>query len=127
MNESKALLENLFEILNVKIEDNIILADVALCKQNDIFKAHFPGNPITPGVCQLYLVKFLVQKKIANQPVTFVKSKELKFTHILTPNKTTDFKVEIKIIQNDKIINAEAKLFDKENVFLKSKITYQIG
>jgi len=45
------LLNQLYNVENLNTTDGIIHADVSFMTDCDIIKAHFPGEPVTPGVC----------------------------------------------------------------------------
>lgn len=62
-----------------------------------IYKAHFPGNPITPGVCLLEIIGYLIEQKMG-RPVKLVRAKNIKFLSVLNPLSTpqADFKLQIK-------------------------------
>jgi len=54
-----------------------------------IYKAHFPGNPITPGVCITQIVKELTEELV--QKSLFLKVvKNIKFTQIINPLQHPD-------------------------------------
>ena len=45
-------------------EKGSFTAQILLNKDHDIFKGHFPGNPVTPGVCMMQIVKELTEECI---------------------------------------------------------------
>ena len=58
--------------------------DVRLNPEHLIFKAHFPGHPITPGVCLMQMVAELAEE--AEGCSLFVRSiKNAKYTGVVVP------------------------------------------
>lgn len=53
-----------------------------------IFKAHFPGQPIMPGVCIVQMVKELLED-YAGMPLSILKIKNVKFLSVVTPLEET--------------------------------------
>ena len=43
------LIEGLYTTDHFSFEDNTVNASITLNNDHDIFKGHFPGNPILPG------------------------------------------------------------------------------
>lgn len=60
---------------------------------HEIFRAHFPGEPITPGVCILQMGLELLSDA-AGEKVELCRAKNVKFLHILHPD---DGPVEVRI------------------------------
>ena len=54
--------------------------------EHPIYKAHFPGNPITPGVCIIQTAGELLEKKL-NRKVYLKTVKNVKFLSVIIPEK----------------------------------------
>ena len=62
--------------------------DVRLNPDHFIFKAHFPGHPITPGVCLMQMVAELAS--MAENRELYVRNiKNVKYTGVVSPNEVT--------------------------------------
>lgn len=62
--------------------------DVRLNPEHFIFKAHFPGHPITPGVCLMQMVAELAS--VAEGCNLFVRNiKNVKYTGVVSPDDNT--------------------------------------
>ena len=91
-----------------------------------IFQGHFPGNPITPGVCQVGIIGE-VAAKICGGSLALREVKTLKYTDILRPDGDD---VEVKfdkleeaggevvakgmVVSVDKVFTKFSLIFDKE-------------
>jgi 3-hydroxyacyl-[acyl-carrier-protein] dehydratase len=75
--------------------DNVVR--IRLRAESEIFKGHFPGNPITPGVCQVGIIGELAEK-LCSCKLTLREVKTLKYTDILRPSAKD---VEVKFDKLD--------------------------
>ena len=94
---------------------------VTLDCNHPIFQGHFPGNPVVPGVCQIQMVKELVEK-IVSHPLNLVESDNVKFLSMINPidNPQLEFKITVKSL-NDPLISVIASIGTGTTVFLKFK------
>lgn len=72
-----------------------------------IYQAHFPGEPITPGVCIVQMGVELVEE-VLQRKLSVVKAKNVKFLSVLTPqeNQLVNYTIN-KMIEAD---NGEVKM-----------------
>lgn len=57
-----------------------------------IYKAHFPGQPVTPGVCILQMIQELLSQEVGIE--LFIKKiKNVKFTNVISP--LTDGRISV--------------------------------
>ena len=54
-----------------------------------IFKAHFPEQPVVPGVCQLKMAEELLSAQ-TGRPLFLKEIKQIKYMKLLTPVQTPD-------------------------------------
>lgn len=118
---------SIFNIVALSKNENVIHAKAKLLADSEIYKAHFPGNPITPGVCQLQLVKDCVKTAYKLNELLFTGSKFVKFVNILKPTEHQEIDVEIMVNQKDNSIEIDAKIFDADIIFLKARLNYTLG
>ncbi len=79
------LLQNFYTLDDLSLTDeNLALAKISLNSKHEIFKGHFPGNPITPGVCMMQIIKEICSK-IVDAPLQMTQSKNIKFLAIINP------------------------------------------
>ncbi len=123
MNNS-SILKSLFVIKNVEENNGNIQAKVAINKESEIYKAHFPGDPITPGVCQMHLVKDVLTQVYPKLNLLFKTSKQIKFTEVLRPTEHQEINISIDTKMNENELTASAQIFHFEKIFFKAKLTY---
>ena len=96
-------------------------AIVSLNADHPIYQGHFPGNPVVPGVCQVQMVKELVEKAV-NHSLTLFESDNIKFLLMINPQVNPQLEVNILIKPiSDQQISATASIGSGSSVFLKFK------
>lgn len=76
------------------------LAEITINKDHEVFKGHFPGNPVTPGVCMLQIIKEITQQVINNK-VTMISASNIKFMALINPEVNSRLKLELDIAETD--------------------------
>lgn len=74
---------------------------IRLNGEHEIFKAHFPGEPITPGVCQLQMAVECAEQ-LLNRVVLYVKEvKNIKYLTLMRPNENSEYVIELCGIEKE--------------------------
>lgn len=106
-----------------KAENGSITANIILHKDHDIFKGHFPGNPVTPGVCMMQIVKELTEEFTGSK--LFLKSaSNVKFMAIINPVETPELKLQLDITENEGEIKVKNTTSFGETIALKMSVNY---
>ena len=105
--------------------DNEFEAVVRLNKDSEIFKGHFPDNPIAPGVCMVQILKELTSK-ITKTKLTMQSASNIKFMALINPELTPDVKFTIHITQENDTIQVRNKCYLDEIIALKMGVKYSI-
>ncbi len=101
------LLNDFFKIIEIKNADKYTIS-IEMNPKHVIYKGHFPGNPITPGVCLTQMVKETLEH-ITNKKLQLVKGDNLKFTAILNPEIDTCVYMTLKTkTKEDGLLQAES-------------------
>lgn len=115
------LLNDFYSIKNQVAEAEKINAELIFEKDHAIFKGHFPGQPVVPGVCMLMLVKEILSAAWGHSFV-FSDVPQLKFLTMINPDQHPEVDVQIllKKTGEGKTL-VEATLKKDEIVFFKMK------
>ena len=81
------LKNSLYTIQGVAREGTSVSYDLLLNAGHTIYQAHFPNEPITPGVCILQILRELLEEHTGKQ-YEITKVKNVKYLSILSPVKT---------------------------------------
>ncbi|HLV43259.1 MAG TPA: hypothetical protein VKY37_13340 [Brumimicrobium sp.] len=109
-----------------KLSEKEFDAFIHLNKDHDIFKGHFPGNPVTPGVCMVQILKELTAE-ITELKLVMKSSNNIKFMALINPEKTPDIKLNIIInTENEGEVHVKNVCYFDETVALKMAVKYSI-
>ncbi|MGB1307260.1 MAG: 3-hydroxyacyl-ACP dehydratase [Oceanihabitans sp.] len=89
-------LKDFYTINNLAVANNMATANITINKDHAIFKGHFPGNPVTPGVCMMQIIKELTQE-VVGENLFMQSSSNIKFMAIINPEKTPDLVLKLDI------------------------------
>jgi len=116
--------DNFYTIHSTKEENDTFIFSIELNKDHSIFQGHFPGNPVTPGVVQMEIIKELVQIS-QEKELRLVSMPSCKFLAILNPDKNALIEVDLKFSSTeDETIKMSATIKDSETSYLKMSGTY---
>ena len=106
------------------IDSSFLQVNIRLNKDHDIFNGHFPGNPITPGVCMIQTIKEITQNQV-NRPLFLRNISNVKFTALINPNINPDLILELSLIkENDTIKVKNITKFRDGTIALKCNVTF---
>lgn len=89
---------NFYTIQECFRDDNTLSFLIELNGEHPIYKGHFPGNPVTPGVVQMEIVKELLSQQM-NKDMKLRAMTNCKFLAVLNPESNP--KVEVKMSLTD--------------------------
>ena len=116
--------DDFYTILSSSKEDQTIDFSIELNKDHSIFEGHFPGNPVTPGVAQMEIIKELVQISEGKE-LTLKSMPNCKFLAILNPEKNAKVNVRLKFSETEgDSIKMSAIIKDSETIYLKMSANY---
>jgi 3-hydroxyacyl-[acyl-carrier-protein] dehydratase len=96
-------------------------AILELNPDHPIFKGHFPGQPVVPGVCMLQMLKELLEIAVGRS-TQLAKGHELKFLSVIDPQKNNLINVELSYeAEGSAVITVAARFFCGEITFFKFK------
>jgi 3-hydroxyacyl-[acyl-carrier-protein] dehydratase len=114
------LKDTFFTFTSPEVIDALLKTVIALNPAHDIFKGHFPGNPVVPGVCMIQMVKEVLEDHL-DKKLKLVKADNIKFLSFMDPRQHEQVSLEIKMNAVDGLVKADAQLTNAGIVFLKFK------
>jgi len=121
----QSILTNFYTVQSIdRTENGNFTARIVLNKDHDIFKGHFPGNPVTPGVCMMQIVKELTEECTGTQ--LFLKSaSNVKFMAIINPFETPELTLQLDVTEHEQDIKVKNVTAFGETIALKMSVHYQ--
>lgn len=112
------LIPHFYSIKEFNFTDNQLKAIIELNPEHNVFKGHFPNNPVTPGVCMLQILKELIEQ--ATNTNLFIKEcSNVKFMALINPEVNAVLTITIDIIQVEENFKIKASASFDETVALK--------
>lgn len=78
------LANDFYKVLERDTDDQQLNIRIELNPAHDIFKGHFPNNPVTPGVCMLQIFKELIEDHL-QLSLLITECTNVKFMAIINP------------------------------------------
>tara|TARA_R110002049_G_scaffold1687_15_gene12840 strand:- start:101 stop:469 length:369 start_codon:yes stop_codon:yes gene_type:complete len=121
------LIEGLYTIVEFHYDEQEVNATIQLNKDHNIFKGHFPGNPVMPGVCMIQIIKELTEKATTKKLFLSVSS-NIKFMALINPEVNAILKLSISVSEEGELIKIKNTSSFEDTVALKLSATFkQIG
>jgi len=113
--------EEYFHIDRYTEEDGTHIFDVTLDPACDVYRGHFPGKPISPGVCNIGMI-LRCAEKVTGSHLRFTSIKQCRLTGLVTPSDTPHLTVEIQTSRTDDgVTSLRAAIKDPERSYLDLK------
>lgn len=121
-----SILKDFYQINSCeKTEEGKFSAHISLNPKHDIFNGHFPGNPVTPGVCMMQIVKDL-SEKISEKKLFLTSASNIKFMAIINPEETPELKLDFDFTEKENELKVKNTTSFGETIALKMSVNYKI-
>lgn len=120
------VLHDFYKILSEeKISDSKYVIMILVNEKHDVFKGHFPGNPIMPGVCMIQIIKELTES-ITKSTLMIQTLSNVKFMALINPEATPELRLELDVvISEDNLVKVKNTTYFNDTVALKLSNTYK--
>lgn len=89
----------------------------------EVYRGHFPGTPIAPGVCTLQMIRECAETILQQPELHFTRIKQCKFSRLLQPS---DQPLQLLItLADDHMLTAEITDQGQTCLKLKSQLSKQ--
>lgn len=88
-------IEGLYTVKGFREEDGTVF-DVELDPSHAIFGGHFPGMPVLPGVCAMYMIKECASR-LAGTALRYAQVQEVKFLAAVIPSESRALEVRLEL------------------------------
>lgn len=118
------LTDSLFIIEHYSDTENGFCVELYINPKHYIYKAHFPGNPITPGVCIIQAAGELLESKLDCK--LYLKNvKSVKFLKVIIPKEDKIIRYSFSnIIEDDNSIKTQVVVYDNADVCAKISMIF---
>ena len=120
------LIPDFYKIIEFETSQNQVNAVIGLNANHEVYKGHFPGNPVVPGVIQLQIIKELLEKDL-NVQLLMTELVFAKYLRLIVPNETPSLQLEIKLKEKKgEIFTFTAGIRKLDLIFTKIKGSFVI-
>lgn len=92
---------------------------------HDIFKGHFPEQPVMPGVCQMQILTE-VASDILERELKLKEASNIKFLAMLDPRTCGELTLQVEVkSQTEEAVKIIGKLYTEEHIYLKFRGVFQ--
>lgn len=115
------LRNELYEIIEKKTSEGYL---IRMNRNSMIYRVHFPGQPVTPGVCIIQIVTELLQDFLGCN-LRLQEVVNAKFLAVIDPDSVRVLKVSFaKIIESPSSYKVTATVSDENEIFTKLSLVY---
>lgn len=113
------LSDSLYTVISECQIENGYEFDIELNPEHFIYKAHFPGEPITPGVCIMQIAVELFELAVKT-PIALSCVKNIKFLRIISPAEITKVRYALqKITREDGELKVQVVVSSDSDIYAK--------
>lgn len=120
------LINDFFQLIEINGKPNGFSAFIELNAEHIVYSAHFPGQPITPGVIQMQIVHELLENHIGNK-LKLISIPQCKFLKILNPSLVSKIIVHIEFDKTEALINAKAWGENGNDIYFRLNSKYELN
>lgn len=114
---------NLYRIIT--INEATASFELELLPDSLIYQAHFPGRPVTPGVCIIKIAGELLSELFDGSP-ELIQVGNAKFLNVIDPLETRQLTYTFKkITETDTEIKASVTVLNDVTTFARLSLTYK--
>lgn len=98
--------------------------EIQINPQHYIYAAHFPEEPVTPGVCILQIAQELLAMTV-DKELSIRKIKNAKFTAVISPKQLKQLCVTLtKVTEIEKEVSCQCIITSKESELVCAKLSF---
>jgi len=118
-NISKMLIQNFYRIEKINHSEGEVKCSIVLNQTHEVYKGHFPGQPVVPGVIQLQMIKEILEESLHQQ--LFLKQINLaKYLQPIDPVLFSELEITIEFSMTEEgVYKINALILAKEITFSK--------
>lgn len=120
------VLKDFYKVLSEeKTGDSKYTISILINEKHDVFKGHFPGNPIMPGVCMIQIIKELTES-ITKSTLIMQTLSNVKFMALINPEVNPELRLELDIVTTeDDLVKVKNTTYFNDTVALKLSNVYK--
>lgn len=122
------MIKDYYTINEIVQKEGVTLFHISLCPDCIVYEGHFPGEPVSPGVCNIQMIKECAEQ-VAGKSLLLNNLQQCRLTTLMTPVQHPQVEVSIHLEEKGDAYKLKATLGKGEEVYLDLKaelITYNL-
>jgi len=109
-----------FKIDDCTSDGDDTLFRITLLPDYCAYKGHFPGNPVSPGVCNIQMIKECAEQ-LAGKRFFLGYISKCKLSAVITPQDTPQVDVRMKLSEKEGLYTVNAVVGNDETTYIEFK------
>ncbi len=119
------LIDDFFHIVSENKRESEYRCVIRLNPSHNLYTVHFPGNPVTPGVCLVQIAQEVLQKHLGRK-LELYKARNMKFKLPVVP--TGEHSVLFtKTVEEEGTLTTNVSIEDAENLYVVMTLKFRIS
>ena len=115
------LIKDYYTIESVeKKDDGMTCFQINLRPDSTIYEGHFPGEPVSPGVCNIQMIKECAEQ-VADKSLLLNNLQQCRLTTLVTPIQHSQVEVVIALEEKGNAYKLKATIGKGEEIYLDLK------
>jgi 3-hydroxyacyl-[acyl-carrier-protein] dehydratase len=94
------MLLDYYSVSSCRTAEDTTVFEIALNPDSAVYRGHFPGMPVAPGVCNIQMIKECAEQ-LTGHALQLDYVAQCRMTTLLTPQQYPDLQVRIRLCEND--------------------------
>ncbi len=86
---------------------------VELNKSHDIFKGHFPDQPVLPGVCMMQMIREILET-FFQEKLQLLKADDIRFSAMVDPTKDAQLTIQTHFNRTENELKTKTKIVKED-------------
>ncbi len=111
---------NYYELVSMRTDGTDGVFCIALRPGCEVYRGHFPGNPVSPGVCNMQTVKECAER-LAGKRLHIQSIRRCRLMAVVTPVACPELEVRISLAATEAGYEIAATVSDAQRTYMELK------
>lgn len=111
---------NYYELISMHSDGMSGVFNLVLRPDCEVYRGHFPGNPVCPGVCNIQTIKECAER-LAGKRLHIGSIRRCRLTSVATPSTCPEIAVKINLQPNETGYGITATISDAKRTYMDYK------
>lgn len=118
------LINDLYRVIETHVDEVTCEYDIELNPDCDIYRGHFPDNPITPGVVMMGIAREVMEETLGSK-LRLSEVPSVKYTSVLSPLEYPVVKYNISYNIDGKVVKGKVTILSGTVIFARMSLVWE--